>query len=66
VSFRFAGAGRLTRRLLEWRARVTAVDNCPEMLASLPDGASPILSEIESLNLENRYDVGASAKSLRR
>jgi hypothetical protein len=45
VSFRFAGAGRLTRRLLEWRARITAVDNCPELLASLPDGASPILSE---------------------
>ena len=58
------GTGRLTRRLLEWGAHVTAVDNCPEMLAALPDGASPVLSDIESLDLDERFDVALLASCL--
>ena len=57
------GAGRLTRRLLEWGARVTAVDNCREMLAAVPDGASRVLSDIESLNLDDRFDVALLASN---
>jgi len=58
------GAGRLTRRLLAWGVRVTAVDNCTEMLAALPPGASPVLSDIESLNLDERFDVALLASCL--
>lgn len=58
------GAGRLTRRLLEWGASVTAVDNCREMLAALPDGASPVLADIGSLNLDRRFDVALLASCL--
>jgi SAM-dependent methyltransferase len=58
------GAGRLTRRLLEWGARVTAVDNCPEMLAALPEGALRVLSDIETLNLDRRFDVALLASCL--
>jgi SAM-dependent methyltransferase len=53
--------GRLTRRLLEWGARVTAVDNCADMLASVPAAASRVLSDIESLNLPDRFDVALLA-----
>ena len=53
--------GRLTRRLLEWGARVTAVDNCADMLASLPAGATRVLSDIESLSLPERFDVALLA-----
>ena len=56
--------GRLTRRLLEWDARVTAVDNSPEMLSAVPDGASRVLSDIESLKLEGRFDVALLASNL--
>ena len=56
--------GRLTRRLLEWGARVTAVDNCPEMLSLVPDGASRVLSDIESLDIEQRFDTALLASCL--
>ena len=58
------GAGRLTGRLLDWGVHVTAVDNCPEMLAALPNGASPVLSDIESLNLDRRFEVTLLASCL--
>lgn len=58
------GAGRLTRRLLEWGARVTAVDNSPDMLSALPDGAARVHSDIESLNLDDRFDVVLLASCL--
>jgi len=58
------GAGRLTRQLLDWGVHVTAVDNCPEMLAALPNGASPVLSDIESLNLDRRFEVALLASCL--
>jgi len=58
------GAGRLTRRLLQWGTRVAAVDNCPEMLAAVPEGASRVLSDIESLNLDRRFDVVLLASCL--
>ena len=55
--------GRLTRRLLEWGTRVTAVDNSPEMLSVVPDGASRVLSDIESLKLDGRFDVALLASN---
>lgn len=58
------GAGRLTRRLLEWGARVRAVDNCPDMLAALPEEVSPVLSDIESMDLDERFDVALLASCL--
>jgi SAM-dependent methyltransferase len=58
------GAGRLTRRLLEWGTRVAAVDNCPEMLAAVPEAALRVLSDIESLNLDRRFDVALLASCL--
>ena len=58
------GTGRLSRRLLEWGSRVTAVDNCPEMLAALPDGAAPVLSDIESLKLDEHFDVALLASCM--
>jgi SAM-dependent methyltransferase len=58
------GAGRLTRRLLEWGARVTAVDNSPDMLSAVPEGASRVLSDIESLELDERFEVALLASCL--
>jgi SAM-dependent methyltransferase len=55
------GAGRFTRRLLDWGARVTAVDNSQHMLAEVPDGAARVLSDIESLNLDESFDVALLA-----
>ena len=55
--------GRLTRRLLEWDARVTAVDNSPEMLSAVPERASRVLSDIESLKLDGRFDVALLASN---
>ena len=51
------GTGRLTRRLIEWGAHVTAVDNCAEMLDAVPHSAARVLSDIETLRLEARFDV---------
>jgi SAM-dependent methyltransferase len=58
------GTGRLTRRLLQWGTRVVAVDNCPEMLAAVPEAALRVLSDIESLNLDRRFDVVLLASCL--
>jgi SAM-dependent methyltransferase len=58
------GTGRLTRKLLEWGTRPTSVDNSPEMLAGLPSGATPILGDIESLALEDRFEVVVLASCL--
>src|SRR5688572_4504803 len=55
------GTGRLTRVLLDWDARVTAVDNSPAMLAAVPPGADRVLSDIESLNLDESFDVALLA-----
>lgn len=51
------GAGRLTRKLLELGCQVTAVDNCPDMLALLPSPAKRVLSDIEDLALGHCFDV---------
>ena len=48
------GAGRMTHRLVELGHRVVAVDNSPEMLATLRS-AETILADIESLDLGRRF-----------
>jgi len=58
------GAGRLTAPMLEWGARVTAVDNCAEMLAVAPEGARRLCTDIESLNLDGRFDLVLLASCL--
>ena len=58
------GAGRLTRRLIEWGAHVTAVDNCGRMMDAVPESATRILSDIETLRLETRFDVALLASCL--
>lgn len=52
-----AGAGRLTRSLLEWGLRVTAVDNSPEMLERLPPGVARVQCDIEMLHLDCVFDT---------
>jgi SAM-dependent methyltransferase len=59
-----SGAGRLTRRLLAWGARVTAVDNCAEMIAAVPESATRVVSDIETLRLEARFDIALLASCL--
>jgi len=51
-----AGAGRLTRKLLEWGLNVTAVDNSADMLVYVPGDANRVFrasllleAEIETL-----------------
>lgn len=51
------GTGRLTRRLLSFDCTVTGVDNCAEMLAHAPTEARLLLSDIENLNLQEKFDV---------
>lgn len=51
-----AGAGRMTRRLLELGFRVTAVDESAPMLAHV-EGARTVRSTIEGLALGERFDV---------
>lgn len=51
------GTGRMTRALLEAGARVTAVDNSPEMLQTVPEAAERVESDIEALDLGRRFDV---------
>lgn len=55
------GTGRFTRRLLDWGACVTAVDNSAHMLAEVPEGAARVLSDIESLNLDESFAVALLA-----
>lgn len=50
-----AGAGRLTQPLVRLGYKVTAVDNSAEMLAEIRD-AETVLSDIETLDLERRFD----------
>jgi SAM-dependent methyltransferase len=51
-----AGAGRITRGLLELGHRVVAVDQSPEMLARV-EGAEIVLADIETLDLGRRFPV---------
>jgi SAM-dependent methyltransferase len=57
------GTGRLTRQLLHRGACVTAVDNSPHMLAEVPEGALGVLSDIQSLNLDESFDVALLASN---
>ncbi|HTW19961.1 MAG TPA: class I SAM-dependent methyltransferase [Mycobacteriales bacterium] len=50
-----AGAGRVTRSLLERGYQVTAVDDSAQMLARIT-GAHQVLARIEALDLGRRYD----------
>ncbi|MFI6978865.1 class I SAM-dependent methyltransferase [Embleya sp. NPDC050154] len=50
------GAGRVTHALVERGWEVTAVDESPEMLDRVR-GAKTVLSTIEDLRLEERFDV---------
>lgn len=50
-------AGRLTRELLALGLKPTSVDNSPEMLALLPPGARAVLSSIELLDLDEKFDL---------
>jgi SAM-dependent methyltransferase len=59
-----AGAGRITRKLLEWGLNVTAVDNSADMLAHVPENAKRILSDIEILRLDERFDTVLLASCL--
>ncbi|MBV8209548.1 MAG: class I SAM-dependent methyltransferase [Burkholderiaceae bacterium] len=59
-----AGAGRLTRKLLEWGLSVTAVDNSAAMLAHVPRDAKPVLSDIEKLRLLEAFDTVLLASDL--
>ena len=51
-----AGVGRVTHPLLELGYKVTAVDNCAEMLAEIR-GANTVLSDIEDLALGTLFDA---------
>jgi SAM-dependent methyltransferase len=51
------GAGQGTRDLLDRGFIVTAVDNSPEMLAHSPGEATSVLADIETLELEQRFDA---------
>jgi SAM-dependent methyltransferase len=59
-----AGAGRLTRKLREWGLNVTAVDNSPDMLAHVPEGAARVESDIEDLALGDAFDTALLASCL--
>ncbi len=58
------GTGRHTRRMLELGTSVTAVDNSPEMLQAVPPEAIKVLSNIESLDLSERFSVAVIASCL--
>ncbi len=51
------GTGRLTTRLLEMGCRVLGIDNSPDMLALLPESVDRALSDIETLSLDQYFDV---------
>ncbi|MFI9386830.1 class I SAM-dependent methyltransferase [Kutzneria sp. NPDC052558] len=58
-----AGAGRIAQPLAALGHPVTGVDNSPEMLAHLRD-VEPVLSDIESLRLDRRFDAALLASNL--
>jgi SAM-dependent methyltransferase len=58
------GTGRLTRPLLDKGCRVTAVDNSPDMLRHVPEAAARIRCDIETLDLDSRFDVVLLAANL--
>ena len=58
------GTGRLTRPLLDKGCRITAVDNSAEMLRYVPDEASRVHSDIETLDLGRHFDVVLLAANL--
>lgn len=59
-----SGAGRLTRQLLSWGLRPTAVDFSSDMLAHLPEGTERICSSIQDLHLRRSSDVVLLASCL--
>jgi SAM-dependent methyltransferase len=59
-----SGTGRMTRGLLELGHAVTAIDNDPEMLNHVPEGAKTVLSDIETLVLETSYPAVLLASNL--
>ena len=58
------GTGRLTRRMLELGAAVTAVDNSTEMLEEVPTAATKVCADIESLRLDEQFSVVVLASCL--
>ncbi len=58
------GVGRMTRALLACGYRMTAVDNSLDMLSHVPDGAVKVCSDIESLDLDKRFDAVLLASCL--
>jgi SAM-dependent methyltransferase len=58
-----AGVGRITHPLLELGYRVTAVDNCSEMLAEIRE-ATTVLANIEDLALSTLFDTVVLASFL--
>jgi SAM-dependent methyltransferase len=51
------GTGRLTHRLVEWGCDVTGVDNSADMLQHLQASVHPVHADIETLHLDQRFDV---------
>jgi SAM-dependent methyltransferase len=58
------GVGRLTRVLLGWQLRPTAVDFSDAMLAHVPSGVERICSSIQELHLECAFDAALLASCL--
>jgi SAM-dependent methyltransferase len=58
------GTGRLCSRLVEAGCVVTGVDESAEMLSCLPPGIEPVLSSIETLSLDRRFDAVLLASHL--
>src|SRR5687768_1755761 len=58
------GAGRLTRPLLDKGCSVTAVDHSADMLRCVPEAASRVCCDIESLELGPVFDVVLLASHL--
>jgi SAM-dependent methyltransferase len=58
------GTGRLCSRLVEAGCLVSGVDESPEMLACLPPAIEPVLSTIEALSLDRRFDAVLLASHL--
>lgn len=51
------GTGRLTHRLVEFGCRVTGVDNSADMLRHVGDAVQRVQADIETLQLDQRFDV---------
>jgi SAM-dependent methyltransferase len=58
------GTGRLTRQLLSWGLRVTAVDISAAMLAAVPQSARTVHADIESLCLSEHFETVLLASCL--